>query len=42
MKPMTSKPSVRLLAIALAAAFAAGCATQPRPLQGEFAQITPR
>lgn len=42
MSPMTSKSSIRLLAVTLAAAVAAGCATQPRPLQGEFAQVSPR
>lgn len=35
--------STRLLAVlAVATALLAGCATQPAPLQGEFAQIGPR
>ena len=32
----------RLATVALAASVLAACATQPRPLQGQFAQITPR
>jgi outer membrane lipoprotein len=31
-----------LAGLAMAAALLAGCASQPRPLQGEFAPITPR
>ena len=41
MKSISSKPGVVLAAIVVAATLA-GCATQPRPLQGDFAQITPR
>ena len=39
-KPM-KMPMKRGLAV-LALALLAGCASQPKPLQGEFAQITPR
>lgn len=31
-----------LIPLLFIAALAAGCATQPRPLQGEFVQLTPR
>jgi len=34
--------NARLAVLAIALATAAGCATQPKPLQGQFAQITPR
>ena len=34
--------NARLFLLVLAAAVLAACATQPAPLQGEFAQITPR
>ena len=37
-----SATSLRGAALALAALLLAACATQPRPLQGEFAEITPR
>ncbi|MGY0558264.1 MULTISPECIES: Slp family lipoprotein [unclassified Lysobacter] len=34
--------NIRLVMLALAAALLASCATQPMPLQGEFAQVSPR
>lgn len=34
--------NIRLAMLALASLLLAACASQPRPLQGEFAQISPR
>ena len=34
--------NTRLVVLAIATAVLAGCVTQPQPLQGAFAQITPR
>lgn len=40
--PMKTTRMIRWAALALAPVLLAACATQPKPLQGEFAQISPR
>jgi outer membrane lipoprotein len=39
---MSRRHRIALVLTVAVAAVATGCATQPRPLQGDFAQITPR